>query len=509
MHLLTILAFAFVFWRAETSGQLILVPDQDVFWTLVVVLVQPALIGLTAAWVARRTAWLSSQCLDSAEPAQRFHHRATFALRLAIGAGFAAAVFLTRWPDWFAFERITPVLQIAGDTIVLTPFLANVLVLWVFSFPLEQTLRGGAERGSVGAVSPRGSSWRFSAYLDFHLRHYVLVVAVPMMLILFTANLTRGYESTLQDWSGWVWTPEAILGVVAVGVFVVAPVLLRRIWRTTPLEAGPVRERLDLLCRRIGLRFREILVWKSDGLMINAAVMGVFAPVRYVLLSDALLSTMQPRQIEAVFGHEAGHVRHHHMQHFLVFAVVGWLGVAGIMEFLAWLATTSDAASSLSVLAVEGVGVAATVVFWGVGFGWVSRRFERQADLFAARCATPAAPDCPMPCSVHPDNQRTLDGDGRVCATGAAIFASALDRVAVLNGIPHEERSWRHSSIGSRIRALMSMAGDPGRVARFERTVRWVKVVMLILAVVGAAACLYYWMTVPEPAILRLQTTGL
>jgi len=83
-----------------------------------------------------------------------------------------------------------------------------------------------------------------------------------------------------------------------------------------------------------------------------------------------------------------------------------------------------------------------------------------------------------------------------------------LDRVAVLNGIPHEERSWRHSSIGSRIRFLTSLAGDPRRAARFDRLLRVVRFSILGLAVAGAVATAYYWTVVPEPAILRLEAGG-
>ena len=114
-----------------------------------------------------------------------------------------------------------------------------------------------------------------------------------MLLILFTSNMTRGHGPWLQEWTGWVWTPEAILVLVAVAVFVLAPAMLRRIWRTRPLGAGPVRERLEAACERVGLRCREILLWHSDGMMINAAVMGVIAPLRFVLLSDALLANTQ------------------------------------------------------------------------------------------------------------------------------------------------------------------------------------------------------------------------
>jgi STE24 endopeptidase len=237
--------------------------------------------------------------------------------------------------------------------------------------------------------------------------------------------------------------------------------------------------------------------------MINAAVMGVIAPLRFVLLSDALLSSMNLKQIEAVFGHEAGHVHHRHIQHFLLFAVAGWLAVAGTMELAATALSSGSSPERIPLAVIEGVGLCATVIIWGLGFGWLSRRFERQADLFGAQCVTPPAAECTLPCSVHLDTETTLPSRGRVCATGAAIFASALDRVAVLNGIPHEERSWRHSSIGSRIRFLTSLAGDPNRLQRFERVIRRAKTALLVSAVVGLVVAGFYWMAVPEPAILR------
>jgi hypothetical protein len=104
------------------------------------------------------------------------------------------------------------------------------------------------------------------------------------------------------------------------------------------------------------------------------------------------------------------------------------------------------------------------------------------------------------------DRPAPLDQRGRVCATGAAVFASALERVALLNGIPREERSWRHSSIASRIRFLLSLAADPSRAARFERVVRRTKVAMLLIGLGGSMASLLYWRNVGTPALFRLQT---
>jgi STE24 endopeptidase len=67
------------------------------------------------------------------------------------------------------------------------------------------------------------------------------------------------------------------------------------------------------------------------------------------------------------------------------------------------------------------------------------------------------------------------------------VFTGALHDVAVLNGIPAEARSWRHSSIASRSRFLHALAQDPVRTQRFERAVQAIKAGILVSAVVSGA----------------------
>ncbi len=502
MYLWTIFAFACLLWRAESPPEFWLVPRGDVAWTVAMTAGLVAVIGLSGLWATRRARGGLRKAPSSYAPHQ-FHHRATLTLRLLLIGGFAAIVLATPWPDWFAFGEYSPWLQIFGDVIVLMPFVIGSVLLWMTSYSFERDLRAHTDDQTD---QPQ---WHLSTYLDFNIRHQLLIVAVPMLLILFVANITRGFDEQLIAMFGWIFAPDALLGASAAGVFVISPLLLCRIWRTEPLEAGPVRDRLEALCVRINLRFRDILVWKSDGVMINAAVMGVFAPIRYVLLSDALLSTMTPAQIEAVFGHEAGHIRHRHIPYFLIFAFVGWLVVVGIMEGLACLSLEPGRWLNLSLESIERIGLGVTALFWGICFGWVSRRFERQADLFGARCVAVAPEECHSPCSVHLDETEIVDEPHRVCAAGATIFASALERVALLNGIPREEPSWRHSSIGSRIRFLVSLAGDPMRARGFERSVTLVKNLIWAVALTGAAAVVWYWTAAGQPAILQLQSGNL
>lgn len=501
MYIFTILVFGVLFWTAEQPGRWVLVARDDVFVSLAVAWLPPLIMGMICWWTSRRAIRLLEERPENSVAAQLFQHRSMLAFRCFLLVGIGSAVQLTHWPTWFAFDRYHPVLKIFGDLIVVAPAFIGIVLLWAAGFPFEQRMRASSTFSQLDGSHPSLSLGR---YVMFNLRHQILVVAAPLTLILFASNVVRSYDRVLQNIFGWVWAPEAILIASAGAVFTFAPVLLCRIWHTQSMEPGPIRSSLEAMCERIGLRFRDILIWHSDGMMINAAVMGIIPSVRYVLLSDGLLEVMSDRQVEAVFGHEAGHIRHRHIPFFLLFAFVGWLLVAGLMELLIRLG-----GSSTSTWLVQTVGVVATVAVWGGGFGWISRRFERQADVFGASCVTPEPGECHLPCSVHLETGLVLDGDDRVCASGASIFASALDRVAALNGIPLEERSWRHSSIGSRIRFLTSLADDPKQAHAFARLVGRAKLALLLIATVGSVVSVYYWFSATQIGLLSSGVTSM
>ncbi len=60
--------------------------------------------------------------------------------------------------------------------------------------------------------------------------------------------------------------------------------------------------------------------------MVNAMVVGLFPILRYVVVTDRLSAELTPEEIEAVFGHEVGHVKHRHMTYYLFFMMVSLAG---------------------------------------------------------------------------------------------------------------------------------------------------------------------------------------
>jgi STE24 endopeptidase len=505
MYLFVIVAYGLLFWASDQAARWLIVGEQDVVLTLCITLLPGPLAVLHAWRRARRALVTLREQPEHAALLQQRLHRLQTTMRVLLTAGFAASLFLTRWPDWFAFGRVSPVLQIFGDLIVLLPFMAGMTALWLVLYPFERALRARAlarQRFSDDALPEE--RLRLRTFLASFLRNQLLVFAAPLTCILFVANLTNGYKGVLQDWTGWVWTPDAVLGVGAFGVFLVAPLMLRRIWSTVSMPPGPLRDELEELCKRIDLRFRDILIWRTGGTVINAAVMGLIPSLRYVMLSDGLLEAMPREQVVAVFGHEAGHVRHRHMQFFLLFALAGWLMATGVIELLLQVTSGPAGPTEHAFIVAQAVGLAVTTLVWGVGFGWVSRRFERQADLFGAACAAPLdGRACLEPCAAHLASSDPLLKSDRPCATGVALFIAALDRVAWLNGIPHEEHSWRHSSIGSRMRFLARLAGDPRQAHKFDQLVERVKQGLMVISLVGTLIMMIYLIIVQEPALLK------
>jgi STE24 endopeptidase len=121
-------------------------------------------------------------------------------------------------------------------------------------------------------------------------------------------------------------------------------------------------------------------------------------------------------------------------------------------------------------------------------FGHVSRRFERQADVFGCRAVSCGQEDCPP----HDDiDRRSGPVPARVglCPVGIRIFANALANVAALNGMEPAARSWRHGSIARRIAFLEGLEGKPEVERRFQLGVSRLRVALglALLAVLAFA----------------------
>lgn len=423
------------------------------------------------------------------EQVQHKYSRLTSILWVVLLGGFGAVMLLTNYAAFIGSSLPQIPFRVVHDLLALSPFLIALVLQWIVLYPADRTIRRAYAMLGQSQSHQHGQVWSINQYLAFNIRYQLLLVALPMVLILVVRDVIECFRDPITQAFGWVYAPDAALAAGAGVVFLVAPLILRYIWYTHPLPADALRAGLADMCRQLRLGYRDILVWRTGGVIANAAVMGLCGPVRYILLSDALLSYMTTAQIRSVFAHEAGHVRRHHIFFLAVFAgvTIGWIGIFDMA-----LRMEMQLGDDLLQLA----GLPLVLVCWGVFFGPLSRMFERQADLFAVECTTADVDICMQPCPVHnpellPDDQPEIPSwthqqhRARLCTTASYVFATALERVAALNGVSRSSRNWRHGTIRSRCVAVMSLAMQPGAYEQFQVRVRVVKLLLLGAMVAG------------------------
>jgi STE24 endopeptidase len=137
---------------------------------------------------------------------------------------------------------------------------------------------------------------------------------------------------------------------------------------------------------------------------------------------------------------------------------------------------------------------AASLLVTLIAFGHLSRRFERQADVFAARMMQV---NWGFPIDGESANHwRQALIDSHVGEEGAAVFSSSLYRVATINNIPTHHRDWFHGSILRRMRYLTGLSADPQFTGHFDRIM-----VRLYVALGAVLLVLGLWTALQQGAI--------
>lgn len=198
----------------------------------------------------------------------------------------------------------------------------------------------------------------------------------------------------IVEWTGtawWLWAWGALLGFQLL-MLVLAPVLIMPLFnKFTPLPEGSLRERLLKLAQRTSFVAKSIQVMDGSkrSRHSNAFFTG-FGKFRKIVLFDTLISQLSEPELEAVLAHEIGHFKKKHIPKMLIFSTFTSLAGFYVVSVLAkqeWFyrafgfeSTTNIAPALLLFTLLSGA-----VMFWfSPLMHWWSRRYEYQADAFAA-----------------------------------------------------------------------------------------------------------------------------
>ena len=211
-----------------------------------------------------------------------------------------------------------------------------------------------------------------------------LVLGYPLLVLVLK----------LVDWTGnrwWLYAWAALLAVQFLMVLL-APVLILPLFnKFTPLPEGSLRERLLKLAERTRFRARSIQVMDGSkrSRHSNAFFTG-FGGFRKIVLFDTLLQQLAEPELEAVLAHEIGHFKKKHIPKMLTATALGALGGFYLLSVLAaqpWFYRSFgfEPGNLMPALLLFGL-LSGLATFWLSPLAhWWSRRYEYQADAFAAQ----------------------------------------------------------------------------------------------------------------------------
>ncbi len=238
------------------------------------------------------------------------------------------------------------------------------------------------------------------------------VVGLPLIAVMLWLMQTAGNNWWLWAWLFWI---SFNLAVLVLYPTVIAPLFNRFV----PLEAGAVRERVELLLQRCGFESNGLFV--MDGSKRSAHGNAYFTGMgrsKRIVFFDTLLAKLLPNEIEAVLAHELGHFKHKH-----IVKRIGMSFVASLlgMALLGYLAQADWFFNAFGIPTPANDWPALVLVLFFLVlpvftfplqplFSRMSRRHEFQADTFAAT-QTNAEDMIRALVKLYEDNAATLTPD--------------------------------------------------------------------------------------------------
>ena len=319
-----------------------------------------------------------------------------------------------------------------------------------------------------------GDGVRHIELLSFHMK-FLLIPLVPLILYLLSLDILVRLPDNILAYI--VERPYLLIGLfvpILASAYVFAPLLMRFMWKTVPLNDDFLKDRLEQLTQKSKTKYKDIVVWKTGSLLIaNAAVAGTLHWNRRIFLTDTLLKYFTDDQIETIVAHELGHIRFRHIPTYVLFSCLYLLSYPLFLFLIEQRILELIPAQFLEQYPIiSSVGsLTYFVLYFIFGFRYISRRFENQADLYAASLTN------------KPE-----------------AFISALERLALFNNIPRAVRRIveffnTHPSIHRRVEFIQRyINGDVG-ISRYYNYLFETKILLILLPFfLAASAILIFWL---------------
>ncbi len=299
-----------------------------------------------------------------------------------------------------------------------------------------------------------------------------MVYFLSALFFLFSLATDFAFESRSLQVFVTGTAAGSTLGLLSMvlGLCIALPILFRFFMPTTQRLPSQVADSVRATASALGFSPTAVLGLHTNHRMINAMLIGPLPWPRYLLLSDGLMSLLDPASLRGVVAHEVGHARAGHPG--LLVLVYAAIPIFLIYPFMTLGLEDMDPTS----LSAAGAVLA---VFVMLGLRKMAHQFEYEADIMSA------------------------DALG-----GAEPCISALRRVRSVFPQNPNKSSLRHPSEEQRIQNLLAWERDEDyRTAFYRRCkrLRWGIAVALVLAV-GASSWVHASLLPLDQVVYELYT---
>jgi Zn-dependent protease with chaperone function len=431
-------------------------PVSGLAWRLLLAATSVLIAPLAALAGSQRLLRHAARCADDEVEAWLSRLQTVVAALWLIAVG--VLLFVVEWPQIVRGNWSLAGWPLVDELAILAPVLAPLVLLWAVLYRIERA-------GQVAAFRERGLKPpppQLLRFLWLHARFHLGMVLLPALVViggselLAAARIDLGGSST----AWWVGLPLVLM------MLLLTPLFVRRMWHTSPLPAGALRDELLAICQARQSQVREILLWHTEGRVANAAVVGLSRWLRYVLLTDGLVARLPAPQIAAVLRHELGHIRRRHLPlrlALLALPLASWLALTSAWPELgsnteAWFVHLGIPLS----LVAAAIAPLAMLAYAVIAVGWYSRLLEHEADLEA--CITASGRF----------DQQYADDFSRALKT---LIGPACESLA---------SRWLHPGLKSRLAFISRIAGEPQFASRFQARLRIIALAIAALYAVAA-----------------------
>ncbi len=346
---------------------------------------------------------------------------------MALGLVFyAALLYLLELKTLLAFlpsETLQSVLGIA-------PFFLFLAILWSCAYPLYNIL----SHGSFSRVN----------YVFFQVR-FNLPVILPWLIATLFMDLSVVLPEVVHEaLKRNEWTHLFLYAMFFIFLGTFFPVFVKTIWGCEDVRNPDLLELLSDLCKEAGVTVRNAIMWPiMESQAITAGIMGIVGRFRFILLTPSIVKILDREELKSVLAHELGHSKNHHLHFYLIFfmgyAILSYLYPDIFFWSVYWCGLVDyfpdffiNGNKNAMAFIFFGPMVALLLLYFRYLFGFFSRNFERQADLFSLSLLGSSEP-----------------------------LVSSLNKVAYANGIDPDASNWHHYGIKERVEFVRDCERQP------------------------------------------------